>query len=369
MKKIILIVVIAVILYAGYRYFHSTSSPDAAMQMGGAAPVSVAKVVAKNVNEWQEFSGRLEAIDRVEIRPRISGTIDEILFTEGQMVKKGDPLFVIDPKPYQAALLAAKATADYSSSEFERARQLLPQRAIAKREFDEKHNSAAVAIAALTKAQLDLSYTRILAPVSGRVSRAELTVGNLVNVGSPLLTTIVSLDPIYATFEVDEQNYVRYLHANGEDPNKLANIPVKLALSGDTDFTYTGHVKSFDNEINTKAGTVRVRAEFPNKTGALIPGLYAKLLLSGTGKQNLLLINERAITTDQDKKKVYVVGADNKVQSREIKLGAVVDGLRVVREGLKENEEIVVNGVQRVRPDAAVTPQPVSMETLEAIKN
>ncbi|MEI7669447.1 MAG: efflux RND transporter periplasmic adaptor subunit, partial [Pseudomonadota bacterium] len=316
------------------------------------------------VNEWEEYSGRLEAIERVEIRSRIGGTIDEVLFDEGEIVKKGEPLFIIDPKPYQALYQAAKATADYSRSELERALKLLPQKAISKREFDEKKNAAEIANAALTKAQLDLGYTKIVSPISGRISRAEITVGNLISAGTQLLTTIVSIDPIYASFEVDEQNYVRYLHANGENPNKLANIPVKLALSGDVDFKYQGHVKSFDNELNTRSGTVRVRAVFPNKTGALIPGLYAKLKLSGTGKQNLILINERAIITDQDKKKVYVIGADNKAEAREVKLGAVVEGLRVIREGLKEGELIVVNGIQTVQYNMPFTPQIVSMDTL-----
>ena len=369
MKKILFVVLLIGIIYAGFQMFGGKHDAAAMPGMGGPVPVSAAKVLMRNVNEWDEFSGRIEAVERVEIRPRVAGTIEEVHFKEGQMVKKGDLLFTIDPKPYQAAYQAAAATAAFNKTEYDRAGKLLPEKAISKREFDEKKSAFLNAEASLTKAQLDLGYCRITAPVSGRASRAELTVGNLVNVGNTMaLTTIVSLDPIYASFEVDEQSYVRYLHANNENPNQLANIPIQVALSGDSDFKYQGQVKSFDNELNTRSGTVRVRASLPNKSGALIPGLYARIRVSGAGKSNLILASEKAIVTDQDRKLVFVVNAENKIEPRPVKLGGVVDGLRVIHEGLKEGETIVVGGIQRVRPGAEVKAEIVAMDASEEKK-
>ncbi len=368
MKKIIVVVLIVGVLYAAWHFTGSLKGES--MSHMGAMPVGVAKVIVKDINEWDEFSGRLEAVDRVEIRPRIAGTIDSIHFTEGRMVKKGEPLFTIDPKPYEATLQAAKAAAAYANAEWQRARQLMPSHAISRQDYDNKRSAAVNANAMLTKAQLDLGYTQIAAPVPGRVNRAEITVGNLVNGGgdAPVLTTIVSLDPIYASFDVDEQNYVRYLHANGDAMAKMASIPVKLALSGDTDFKYEGHIKTFDNELDTKSGTVRARAVLDNKTGALIPGLYARVRVSGTGKHNAILISERAIVTDQNRKLVYVIGPDNKAEAREVMLGPVIDDLRVITSGLQEGDSIVVSGLQRVRPGAPVVPQPAPMEPEEEKK-
>jgi multidrug efflux system membrane fusion protein len=364
MRKIIVLIFIIGIAYTGYNIFKATGSHSGMPSMG-AMPVGAAKVVSKDISEWDEFSGRLEAVNRVEIRPRVGGTIEAVHFTEGQMIKKGDLLFTIDQNPYLATLKAAKAAAVYADAEFERAAKLLPQNAISKHEYDDKKNAADNADAALTKAELDLGYTRIRAPFSGRVNRAEITVGNLVNGGgeAPVLTTIVSLDPIYASFDIDEKNYIRYLHANDEDVKKMTAIPVKLALSGDSDFTYEGHIHSIDNELDTRSGTVRVRGIFDNKGSSLIPGLYTRVKVNGTGRHNAILIAESSITTDQNRKLVFMVGADNKVQAQEVKLGPVADGLRVVTEGLKENDVIVVEGLQRVRPGAEVKPQMVSMET------
>lgn len=362
MRKIIVILLIIGGCYWGYHFLSARGGQG--MPQMGAMPVSVAKVVERETSEWEEYSGRLAAVDRVEIRPRVQGTVDAIHFAESQMVKTGDPLFTIDPKPYEAALQSAQAQLVYSKAEWERAKKLLPASAISRHDYDAARDAYANAASAFTQAKLNLGYTQIKAPVSGRVSRAEITVGNLVNGGgdAPILTTIVSIDPVYAEFDVDEGDYVRYLHANGDSRKKLSNIPVELALSGDSDFKYHGHIKSFDNELNAKSGTVRARAQFENKSGMLIPGLYARLKVNGTGAHNVLLISERAITTDQDRKVVFLVGKDNKVEARAVKLGPVVDGLQVVREGLKSGDEVIVNGLNRARPGAAVVPQEVPME-------
>ncbi len=363
MRKLIIAVLVITACMWAYHFLKSSGAGHGQMQMA-AMPVSVAKVIVRQTREWEDFSGHLEAVDHVDIRPRVQGTIDKIYFHDGQMVKKGDVLFTIDPQPYQAALKAAEAAAVYSNAEFQRAKALLPANAISKHDFDQARSSAANTAAALTKARLDLGYTQVKAPVSGRVNRAEVTVGNLVNGGgdAPVLTTIVSLDPIYAEFDVDEQNYVRYMHAAGDNMKKIGVIPVRLGLSGDNDYRYEGHIASLDNALDAKSGTVRARAVFKNPTGALIPGLYAKVQVNGLGTQDIILINERAISTDQNRKIVFVVGADNKVEAREVKLGAVVDNLRVIREGLKDGDTIVVNGIQRARPGAEVAPTVVPME-------
>lgn len=365
MRNLVLVIVVGALAAGGYFFFFTGQPQGDASQMGGAVPVSVAEVQERTVVQWDEFSGRLEAIDRVEVRPRVSGTIEAIHFEEGQMVSQGQPLFTIDPKPYAAALQAAKARAAAAQNEFSRSAELLPKKFISKQLYDDKKSAAAVAAAALTQAQLDMEYTLIKAPVAGRVSRAEITVGNLVSAGAsgPLLTTVVSSDPIYADAEVDEQSFVRYLQANGGDPEALKSIPVQLKLSGQKDYGFEGSIKSFDNQLNTRAGTVRVRAVFDNKNGALIPGLYAQLRIGGTGNQPAILINEKSVVTDQDKKVVNIVTAENKIEYRPVVLGPIAEGLRVVRDGLKPGERIVVGGLQRVRPGAQVMPQLVDMAT------
>jgi len=369
MRKLVIVILFAAVGAVSYHFLQQ----PAAIAQGApgempAVPVSVAEVVERNVVQWDEFSGRLEAVDRVEIRPRVAGTIEAIHFEEGQLVQKGDLLFTIDQKPYEAAHQAAKARSIFAQADLARARDLLPRKVISQQQFDDKRSTAAVEAANLTRAELDLGYTQIRSPIAGRVSRAEITVGNLVNSGgdAPILTRVVSIDPIYADVEVDEQSFVRYLRAYGGNPEALKNVPVQLALSGEEGFSHEGHIKSFDNELNTRAGTVRVRAEFANPNAALIPGLFAHMRIGGSGKQMALLINEKALGTDQDKKFVNLVGEGNKVEYRVVTLGPVVENLRVVTSGLKAGERIVVGGLQRVRPGAVVVPQMVDMETTQA---
>ncbi|WP_417924764.1 efflux RND transporter periplasmic adaptor subunit [Collimonas arenae] len=324
-----------------------------------------------------DFSGRVEAIDRVEIRPRVSGTIDAVHFQEGQLVKKGDLLFTIDPRPYQADLaraVAAQAGAQaglsLAKTELARTSRLIEEHAVAQRELDQRNNalleadaSLKSADAAVQTARLNLQYTAITAPVSGRVSRAEITVGNLVGagVGSPALTTVVSVSPVYVNFEVDEQTYIRYA-ANGAVGNSgVSHLPVSIGLASEDGYPHQGQIKSFDNRLDTASGTMRVRAVFDNPNGTLTPGMYARVRTGGAAAETAVLIDDKAVGTDQDKKYVMVLGADNKVTYRAIKLGPIVDGLRVVRSGLKKDERIVVNGLQRIRPNDRVTPVTVAM--------
>lgn len=360
----------------------SVSLTGHAEKSGSAAPapvaVTVANVLERSVTEWDDFSGRVEAIERVEIRPRISGTIDAVHFQDGQLVKKGALLFSIDPRPYKAELAraeAARAGAQarlaLAKTELERTKRLLEERAVAQRELDTRENAMLEADAnlkasdaAVLSARLNLQYTEITAPVAGRVSRAEITVGNLVATGptAPTLTTVVSVSPVYVNFEIDEPTYIRYA-GNGAVGNKGVNrIPVVIGLSSEEGYPRQGHVTSFDNRIDNGSGTIRVRAVFDNESGTLTPGMYARVRTGDANAKNALLIDDKAVGTDQDKKFVMVVGADNKAVYRPVTLGPIVDGLRVVRSGLKQDERIVVNGLQRIRPNDTVTPEVVKMD-------
>jgi multidrug efflux system membrane fusion protein len=221
--------------------------------------------------------------------------------------------------------------------------------------------------ASLEAAKLNLEYTKIKAPISGKVSRAEITVGNLIESGqsAPILTTVVSSNPIYADFEVDEDAYLQFSHSN--NTQSANNIPVMMSLGNDNAISHTGYINSFDNRLNTASGTIRARAVFENQDGKLVPGLFARIKLGDTTKIQAILITDRAVGTDQSKRIVFVVGADNKISYREVKLGSVVEGLRVVREGLKPGEKIVVNGLQRVRPGSEIKPEIVNMDTGQAL--
>ncbi|GAB2181577.1 efflux RND transporter periplasmic adaptor subunit [Denitratisoma sp. agr-D3] len=322
--------------------------------------VEVAEVINRAIVDWKEFSGRLETPDRADIRAQVSGVLTAVHFKDGALVKKGDPLFTIDPRPYAAEVSAAEARADYAASEFARAERLLAENAIAKRDFEEKKNAAQVAQAALRIAKLNLEYTRITAPFDGRVSRAEITVGNLITANSgPALTTLVSSGRIYAGFDVDEQTFLKYV--NPARSAKGVSLPVHLGLANEDGYSRQGGIQSVDNHLDNRSGTIRVRAVFDNPDGQLVPGLYARIRLGGSQERNTILIDGKAVGTDQDKRFVLVVGADNKTAYREIHLGASQDGLQIVDSGLKAGERIVVNGLQRVHPGDTIVPQTVAM--------
>ncbi|MDR7376488.1 multidrug efflux system membrane fusion protein [Rhodoferax ferrireducens] len=345
-----------------------------------AIPVSVATVESSQINAWDEFSGRLEAVQRVDIRSRVAGAVQAVHFREGALVKQGDLLITIDPAPYaaeversEAQVAAAQARVSHASSEHERSKRLWDERAIAQRELDERVNSLReaeanlrAAQAALQSTRLSLGYTQVRAPVSGRVGKLEVTVGNLVAAGpgAPVLTTLVSISPIYASFDADEGVIARALkglHGQG-GTRALDSIPVQMGTAATTDTPFKGRLQLVDNQVDAKSGTVRARAVFDNADGSLMPGQFARLRMGQAQAQSALLVNERAVGTDQDKKFVLVLGADNTVAYREVTLGGSVNGLRIVSKGLAAGEKLVVNGLQRVRPGALVSPQPVSMD-------
>lgn len=353
------------------------SAPDAPP----ATPVSVATVGETEVTAFDEFSGRLEAVERVEVRSRVSGAVHAAHFREGALVKQGDLLITIDPAPYaaeveraEAQVAAAKASVTNAQSEAARAERLWDERAIAQRELEERQNALRQADANLRAAQaqlqgarLSLGYTQVRAPVSGRVGKLEVTVGNLVGAGpgAPVLTTLVSVSPIYASFEADEQTIARALKdlASGASARQLLErVPVQMGTAATPGTPYQGRLQLIDNQVDARSGTVRARAAFDNKDGALMPGQFARIRMGQPQAVRALLVSERAVGTDQDKKYVLVVGQDNKAEYREVVLGAPVNGLRIVQSGLKPGERIVVNGLQRVRPGAVVDPQPVAMQ-------
>ena len=346
-----------------------------------AAPlpqVSVAPVISRKVTESDEFTGRFEAVERVEIRPRVSGYISSVNFTEGSEVKKGDVLFVIDPRPYEAerdkaraGLAQARSQLVLAKSERDRATSLLAQHAISQEEYDTRaagreqaQANVEAAQAALDAAALNVTFTRVTAPISGRISRALVTSGNFVTNGQTPLTTLVSLDPIYVSFDGDEQEYLKYTklardgaHGSSRD----ARNPVLVGLADEDGYPHRGAIVFVDNALDPATGTIRNRALLDNRDRAFTPGLFARIKLMGSGEHEAILINDSAIGTDQTVRYVLVVGAGNKVEYRPVQLGPVIDGLRVVQSGLAPGETIVVNGLQRVRPGAQVAPQRVAM--------
>jgi RND family efflux transporter MFP subunit len=343
--------------------------------------VEVAEVLSRKITDWDEYIGRFQAVDTVEVRPRVSGYIDRVLFREGQPVKQGDTLIVIDPRPYQADFERAKADLELAKSrreladiEAERARTLRQSGSISQEEHDRRVSnqhqadaSVASAQAAVDLAALNLAFTKVQAPVDGQTGRAEVTRGNLVtggNSGGTLLTTIVSVDPIYVYFEGDENAYLRYqeLARAGERPSSrnVAN-PVRVGLANEVGFPHQGHMDFVDNQLNVRTGTIRGRAVLDNKDGLFTPGLFARVQLLGSAEHDALLIEERAIGTDQTQNYVLVLDTDNKVSYRGVELGRALDGLRIVRKGLKAGDVVVVSGLQRVRPGVEVNPKRVVM--------
>jgi RND family efflux transporter MFP subunit len=348
--------------------------------------VAAAKVITKSITEFDEFSGRVEAVERVEVRPRVSGYVIATHFQQGHEVKKGDVLYAIDARPYQATLkhaqaelARAKTQLALAQSERERANKLIEKRAISQEEFDARNSGSeaatanfAAAEAAVESAALDLSFTQVRAPISGLVGRAEITAGNLVAAGQTLLTTVVSIDPIYVAFDGDEQVYLKYigLELRGElKSQRNAGNPVWVGLADETGHPHEGHMVFLDNELDPNTGTIHARGLFKNPERRFTPGMFARVKLIGSAPYDALLINDSAIGTDQSVKFVLKVGKDNKVEYTPVKLGPLVDGLRVVREGLNNSDVIIVKGLQQVRPGMPVTPQLVAMGETPVKKN
>lgn len=339
-------------------------------------PVSAALVLEQPVAETQEFSGRLEAVERVEIRSRVSGFITAVNFKPGSEVKKGDVLFVVDPRPYQAeanrasaAAASARAKLELARRELARAESLLADKAIAKREFDEAlaaqkelEANAGAAQAQVETARLNLADTRVVSPIDGRVSKADITLGNLVD-PTAVLTSVVSMKRIYASFDGDEETYLRV----GARAQQGTPVAVRVGLANEQGFPHEGKLEFVDNQLDARTGSVRMRALFENDNRTLVPGLFARVQLGAADSRKAVLISDRAVSTDQSRKFVVVVGAGNKAEYRQVTLGPVIDGLRVVRTGLKAGEKIVVNGLQRVRPGEPLTPKLVPMDAALAL--
>ena len=344
-----------------------------------ATPVSVATVEQHDTAIWNDFSGRVEAVGRVEIRPRVAGAIIEAHFREGALVKKGDLLFIIDPAPYiasvkqsEAAVAAANARLVLAAREQNRGKSLVNTSDLAVRDLDSRVNEFNAAQAnldsmqaALDLSRLNLAWTQVRAPIDGRVGKIEVTAGNLVPAGSsaPVLTTLVSVNPIYASFEADEQSVARAVASLPKGADMVADldkIPVQMETL--TGANLTGKLQLIDNLVDTRSGTVRVRAAFDNADGRLMPGQFARLRLGQDGMAPTIAIAEQAIGTDQDRRFVMVVGADNKATYRNIQIGGMTGGLRIVTAGLQPGDHIVVNGLQRIRPGSLVAPQMVPMK-------
>ncbi|MFH1340234.1 MAG: efflux RND transporter periplasmic adaptor subunit [Pseudomonadota bacterium] len=373
---------LAVLAVAGGATFLSGRGGSAQAEAAAApapVPVSVSVVAPRQTVSWDEFSGRLEAVERVEIRSRVAGAIQEIHFREGALVKQGDLLILIDPSLYAAdvaraegQVAAARARLTLTKSDFERGQQLTDSRTISQRDFDGRVNAyreaeanLKAAEASLQTAKLNLGYTEVRAPVAGRVGKLEITVGNLIAAGpgTPVLTTLVSVNPIYASFNADEQVVTRALKTLAEEsaPSDIGRIPVQMGTATSDGTPYKGRMQLIDNQVDAGSGTVRVRAVFDNADGRLIPGQFARIRMGQPKAEPALLISERAIGTDQNKKFVMVVDKDSKAEYREVALGVSIDGMRVVTDGLQAGERIVVKGLQRIRPGAVVAPEVVAM--------
>ncbi len=347
--------------------------------------VNVAVVEQSEVTEWDSFSGHIEAIETVDLRPRVTGYLDSVHFTEGGLVSKGDLLFQIDDREYRAAADSARADQARAATRLELARtevarseKLAAIKAVSAEELEQRRGEVQQALADLTaakarvrQAQLNVEFSRIEAPISGRIGAAMIKPGNLVQAGQSMLTTLVSVDPVYVAFEGDEQVYLRYqeLAREGLRPSSRdQRNPVKVGLSNDEGYPLNGEMVFVDNQLDPRTGSIRARALLANPDGRLTPGLFARVKLLGTGGYQAKLIHERAVLTDQDRKYVYVVNADNQAMRKDVTLGAQVDGLRVVESGLELGDRVVVNGTRKIfYPGAPVNPVQVPMNDPEFV--
>lgn len=338
--------------------------------------VSVATVLSKPVHQWDTFNGRVSAVESVELRPRVSGYVQRVAFDEGQEVKKGELLFVIDPRPYQAALDQAKAQLQRARAEARlaqaqdaRAQTLIEARAISREEFETRKAASAqgdagvrAAEAAVAAAQLDLQFTQVRAPIDGRIGRAMVTEGNLAQADQTLLTTLVSQDPMYVYFESDEQTYLRYAELARKGERTRSSNPVRVGLANEDGFPHEGTVDFVDNQVDPATGTIRARAVLPNPDRVFTPGLFARVQVQGSGRFEAMLIDDKAVLTDQDRKYVYVLGDGNKAVRKDVVLGRMIEGLRVVESGLAADDKVIVHGVQKVfMPGMPVAPQDIAM--------
>lgn len=365
-----------ILIIGSYAYYKSKTNtpPPAALPV-----VTVAPPVVKEITEWDEYTGRFQAVDKIDIRARVGGYLESVHFIDGAVVQKGDLLFVIDPRPYQAALneaeaaiVAAQTKADFASNEFKRSSNLVKSGSVSQGNFDEKRQQQEQTIAdvqaakaAAERARLDLEFTQIRSPIAGKISNKQVSEGNLItggNADGTLLATIVSIQPIYFYFDVDEQSYLKYVRLqNIALSNEVEQrSPVFIKLMDEKDFTRKGQMDFVDNRLDENTGTLRGRAIFENKDFLLLPGLFGRIRIPGSQLYKGILLNDESIMTDQSLKYVYVVDNDDTVHKRNVVLGPIVDGLRVIREGLKGDEQVIIKGLQRARDGAKVQVQKVS---------
>lgn len=341
-----------------------------------APDVSVARVLSKPIHQWDEFNGRISAVESVELRARVSGYVDRMAYHEGDTVKKGQLLFAIDQRPYRAALARAQAELERARSEAQlaksqgtRAQTLIDAKAISREEFDTRKAATAqgnasvrAAEAMVATAKLDLQFTEVRSPIDGRAGRAMVTAGNLAQADGTLLTTVVSMDPMYVYFETDEQTYLRYNALARDGKRDASGNPVRVGLADEPGFPHDGTVDFTDNRVDPATGTIRARAVLPNPDHVFTPGLFARVQLRGSGEFTALLIDDKAVLTDQDRKYVYVLGKGNTAQRKDVVLGRTAEGLRIVTSGLTAQDTVIVNGVQKVfMPGMPVAPTLVSM--------
>lgn len=374
MKNRWIFATLAVVAVAGsWTVLSNRGSTHAQIAPAGPPEVTVAQVLVRQVSDADDFTGRLQAVDTIDLRPRVGGYVDSIHFKEGAAVKKGELLFRIDPRPFQAEvdrlnanLSQAKAEQALAEANAARGQKLLEQHAISREESDRLNTAGQSAKAqvastgaALQSARLNLSFTEIRAPIDGRVSNALVTLGNLVT-SNDVLTSVVSVDPVYAYFDVDEHSYLKLdqqRRENGGAPR------VAMALANEKGFPHVGRIDFVDNQLRVGSGTIRLRAVFDNADARYTPGLYVRIQLRSDSKRQRALIDDRAVGTDLGNKYVYLLTKERKVEYRKVTTGPLLDGLRVVDEGLDAGDTVVVNGLQRVRPGAEVNPTKVAMET------
>jgi multidrug efflux system membrane fusion protein len=344
-----------------------------------APKVSVAAVVSKPVARWDEFTGRVTAVETVQLRPRVGGYIEKVNFSEGQEVRQGDVMFTIDPRSYQAELnrveadlARARSRAALAHSEAERARKLAEAKVISTEMYDQRaaaltqaSSDIRAAEAQVAIAKLNLSYTQVRAPVAGRAGRALVTTGNLAAPDATVLTTLVSLDPMHVYFEGDESTYLRYVASvnTGEQKSpRVAHTPVRIGLANETGYPHSGYVDFVDNQLDTGTGTIRARAVVDNKSRAFTPGLFARVQMLGSAPKLTMLIDDKAVLTDQDRKFVYILGPGNAAQRRDVQIAGLHEGLRIVTSGLKPGDRVIVHGVQKVFfPGMKVQPTEITM--------
>ena len=355
----------------------SACSSEAAPAAGPPPPeVSVASVLTRDVSQWEDFTGRVAAVESVELRPRVSGYVQRVAYAEGEEVRKGDLLFVVDPRPYQAALdralaelARAQAESRLAGAQDARAQSLIEVKAISREEFEQRKANTAganaavrAAEAAVTAARLDLQFTQVRSPIDGRAGRALVTQGSLAQADATLLTTVVSQDPVHVYFETDEQTWLRYARLARDGTRAASDNPVRVGLAGESGYPHAGTVDFVDNRVDPATGTIRARAVLRNPDGVFTPGLFARVQLEGSGRFDALLVDDKAVLTDQDRKYVYVLGKDNTAQRKDVVLGRVIVGLRVVESGLSPGDAVIVSGLQKVfMPGMPVAPKKVAM--------